>query len=211
MKRNHSFTFVTLVNDVILTSGKEISNLCFQVPAVWLTLLTLLTSDLSNWFGNWRQSNTTMRLLKVNDAISFKWWFDDLTARARASLPARQCPPRPVLVKKFSRKFIVFANKVSIRKTIRTLPRQTLCFSIYAFSVPWIVEQGLLHFLIIKGPIDREAEISFSVTFVSLSSKNKNNSTICKFVNIFCFSSLCFTSKSKSKKKYKTRTKLISV
>ena len=136
MKRNHSFTFVTLVNDVILTSGKEISNICFQIPAVLLTLLTLLTSDLSNWFENWRQSNTTLRLLKVNDAINFKWWFDDLTARARASLPARQCPPRPVLVEKFSRKFIVFANKVSIFSVLQTKGKQfgTYQDKIYAFQ-----------------------------------------------------------------------------
>ena len=42
MKRNHSFTFVTFVNDVIFTSGKNISNTSFQVSAVLLTLLSLI-------------------------------------------------------------------------------------------------------------------------------------------------------------------------
>ena len=54
-----------------------------------------LTSDLSNGFEYWRQSNTSMGELKVNDAVIFKRWLDDWNACARASLSARPCPQRP--------------------------------------------------------------------------------------------------------------------
>ena len=191
MKRNHSFTFVTLVNDVILTSGKEISNICFQFPAVLLTLLTLLASDLSNWFENWRQSNTTLRLLKVHDAIIFKWWFDDLTARARASLPARHCPPRPVLVEKFSRKFIVFANKVSIFSVLQTKGKQfgTYPDNLYAFQFTHSAflessNKDYCIFGLLKGPLTGRLKFNFR-SLTSALVRKINNSTICKFDYIF--------------------------